>query len=148
MLGKPCHNIVEEIRITLSGDEQLIDYAFTKQSCGQAIGVESLLLDHLRGLAVDEILAFDEGKLLAAGAPLDDTDRFLHLKHLFAIQDVLQVYVGRDSGGKSSRCAVAKIHRENDTVVIDADINIELVAEKIIACADCHGACGYPKISK
>ncbi len=137
----PCNNLVEQIRVTLDDRDCLTGYRFIKQTCGHDIGERSLLTEFLLGLSVDELLAIDSERLLAVCRPGDDISRFLHLKHLFAIQAVLEVYTGRSNGASKSLCAIAEIGDDRGEVVIDADIDVGLVADKIRACAGCTG-CG------
>lgn len=137
----PCNNIVEQIRITLDDQGRLTGYRFIKQTCGQGVGARSLLTEFLLGLSVDELLAIDSDRLLAVCRPEEEISRFLHLKHLFAIQSVLEVYTGRSNGATNSLCTVAEIGDDLGEVVIDADIDVGLVADKIKACDGCTG-CG------
>ena len=137
----PCNNLVEQIRLTLDDRDRLTGYRFIKQTCGQGVGARSLLTEFLLGLSVDELLHIDSDRLLAVCRPEEDISRFLHLKHLFAIQSVLEVYTGRSNGASKSLCAVAEIGDDQGQVVIDADIDVGLVADKIKACDGCTG-CG------
>ena len=137
----PCNNIIEQIRINLDDRDRLTEYRFIKQTCGQGVGARSLLTEFLLGLSVDELLAIDSERLLAICQPEEEISRFLHLKHLFAIQGVLEVYTGRSNGASKSLCAVAEIGDDQGQVVIDADIDVGLVTDKIKACDGCTG-CG------
>jgi hypothetical protein len=137
----PCNNIVEQIRITLDDRDRLTGYRFIKQTCGQGVGARSLLTEFFLGLSIDELLVIDSKRLLAVCLPEDDVSRFLHLKHLFAIQAALEVYTGRANGASNSPCAIAEIGDDQGQVVIDADIDVGLVADKIKACDGCTG-CG------
>jgi len=137
----PCNNLVEQIRITLDDRDRLTGYRFIKQTCGQDVGARSLLTEFLLGLSVDELLAIDSERLLAVCRPEGDVSRFLHLKHLFAIQAVLEVYTGRANGAGNSPCAIAEIGDDQGQVVIDADIDVVLVTDKIKVPAGCSG-CG------
>jgi hypothetical protein len=137
----PCNNLIEQIRITLDDRDCLTGYQFIKQTCGQGVGSRSLLTEFLLGLSVDELLALDSERLFAVCRPGDDVSRFLHLKHLFAIQTVLEVYTGHSNGAAKSACAIAEIGDDQGQVVIDADIDVELVTDKIRACDGCRG-CG------
>jgi len=133
----PCNNLVEQIRITLDDRDRLTGYRFIKQTCGRDVGERSLLTEFLLGLSVDELLAIDSEHLFAVCQPEDDVSRFLHLKHLFAIQAVLEVYTGHSSGAGNFPCTIAEIGDDRGQVVIDADIDVVLVTDKIKACAGC-----------
>jgi hypothetical protein len=133
----PCNNIVEQIRVVLNDRDCLIDYQLVKQTCGRPVGQQSLLVDCLRGLSAEELLSLTDRQIQDTCRPADDLSLFLHLKHLFAIQGALQVYTGRSFGGKGSNCTVARINREEDQVVVDADIDVDLVTERIRTCGCC-----------
>ena len=136
-LRVPCNNLVEQIRITLDDRDRLTGYRFIKQTCRQDVGARSLLTEFFLGLSVEELLAIDSERLFAVCRPEDDVSRFLHLKHLFAIQAVLEVYTGHSSGAGNSPCTIAEIGDDRGQVVIDADIDVGLVTDKIKACAGC-----------
>jgi hypothetical protein len=137
----PCNNIVEQIRITLDDRKCFTSYRLIKQTCGQDVGGRSLLTKFLLGLSVDELLVINSDRLLAVCRPENDISRFLHLKHLFAIQAVLEVYTGCQIGAGNSPCAIVEIGNDRGEVVIDADIDVGLVTDRIKACGGCTG-CG------
>ena len=121
----PCNNLVEQIRVNLDDRDRLTGYRFFKQTCGQDIGASSLLTEFLLGLSVDELLAIDSERLLAVCRPEDDVSRFLHLKHLFAIQAVLEVYTGRSNGSEVTPFVqLLRSEMIRGEVVIDADIDV------------------------
>jgi hypothetical protein len=137
----PCNNIVEQIQIVLDSRDRLREYRFIKESCGHGVGASSLLSDYVCGLTSEQVLTLDERVLLARSQPTDDVLKFLYLKHLFAIQSVLAVYTGRASGGKEAICTVAEIRHDSEEVLIDANIDLGLVTDRIQACDGCSG-CG------
>ena len=140
----PCTDITEVIRVVLDEDDRLKDYNYAKRTCGQAVGAASLLVDVLRGLSVQELLEY-EGEQFIADHPIDDElEEFLGLKHFFAIQSALEVLTGRSSGGPDDPCAAAEIAYESGEVVIDAQIKVDVVTEKIKSCGNCKG-CGKKK---
>jgi hypothetical protein len=140
-LQMPCDNLVEQIRITLDDRDRLTGYQFIKQTCGRDVGAGSLLTEFLFGLSVDELLAIDSENLFAICLLEDDISRFVYLKHLFAVQAVLEVYTGSSNGAGNSYCAIVEIGDDRGQVVVDADIDIMLVADKIKACTSCSN-CG------
>ncbi len=133
----PCDNPAEQIRITLDEHGCLTGYQLTKQVCGQDIGPRSLISDCLLGLSVEQLLAINAEQLCSLSHPENDAARFLHLKHLFAIQSALEAYTGRSDGSRNSPCMVAEIGYDQGQIIIDADISVELTTEKIRACPGC-----------
>ncbi len=140
----PCSDVTELIRVVLDAGDRLTDYRFVKQTCGQAVGAQSLLLDHFRGLTADELLAVNYEQLLAQLAPKEDLEEFLYLKHLFAVQSALDVLTGKEPGGPNDPCAAAEISVNDGELVVSARIVIELMTEKIKSCGNC-GSCGKSK---
>ncbi|MBI5095946.1 MAG: hypothetical protein HZB26_26365 [Candidatus Hydrogenedentes bacterium] len=140
----PCSDVTEVIHVALDAEERLTSYHFAKRTCGQAIGAASLLMDQLGGRTVDELLAYDAEHFLADYTIEDEIEEFLSLKHLFAIQSALEVLTGKEPGGPEDPCAAAEISYEDGELTIDAEINLDLVTEKIKSCGNCKG-CGKTK---
>ena len=143
----PCSDVTEIIHVELDGDDRLHDYFFSKRSCGQGVGTGNLLIDRLRGWSVDKLLAYDAERFLAEFPIVDELEEFLSLKHFFAIQSVLEVLTGKEPGGKDDPCAAAEISYGDGTLIIDGQIAVDLVTEKIKACGNCR-ACGKNKKPK
>ena len=140
----PCNDITEIIRVVLDDHDQLTHYAFTKRSCGQGVGVVSLLLDDLAGKTADEILDIQPGEMLALHPSEEELEEFLALKHLFAVQGALDVLIGREAGGPADICAAAEVIYDAGECIIEAEIKVDLVTDKIKACGGCVG-CGVTK---
>jgi len=143
----PCSDVTEIIHVELDADDRLQDYYFSKRSCGQGVGAGNLLIEKLRGWSVEKVLAFDAEGFLAEFPIEDELEEFLSLKHFFAIQSVLEVLTGKQPGGKDDPCAAAEISHEDGTLVIDGQIAVDLVTDKIRACGSCK-SCGKSKKAK
>ncbi|NUM53709.1 MAG: hypothetical protein HUU46_08705 [Candidatus Hydrogenedentes bacterium] len=143
----PCSDVTEIIHVELDAEDRLKDYYFSKRTCGQGVGAGNLLADQLRGWGLDRILAYDAERYLAEFPIEDELEEFLSLKHFFAIQSVLEVLTGKEPGGKDDPCAAAEISYGDGTLVIDGQIAVDLVTEKIKACGNCR-ACGKSKKAK
>ncbi|MBM3289331.1 MAG: hypothetical protein FJY92_04195 [Candidatus Hydrogenedentes bacterium] len=143
----PCSDVTEIIHVELDAEDRLQDYYFSKRSCGQGVGAGNLLIDQLRGWSAERILEYDADRYLAEFPIEDELEEFLGLKHFFAIQSVLEVLTGKEPGGKDDPCAAAEISYGDDTLVIDGQIAVDLVTEKIKACGNCR-ACGKGKKAK
>ncbi len=133
----PCTDITEIIKITLDRDQKLKSYRFSKKTCGGAVGYESMLQDHLAGSSVEHIISLDEHTFCEDNKPDNQIEEFLGLKHLFALQAALRVYAGIDPGSVGKSCALAEIGFDGADTVIDADINVNIITERIRACAHC-----------
>lgn len=140
----PCNSVVELIQIVIDGRDRLKHYQFVKKSCGQGVGSNSLLIDILKDMSVDELLEVNPETLLAVDRTDDEVLEFLRLKHLFAVQATLEVLTGRMTGGKGHPCAVADVAYDGDETIMNAEIDVDVITEQIAACVGCKGGCGQP----
>lgn len=135
----PCESVVELIQIKMDGADRLTEYQFVKKTCGQGVGQNSLLIDVVKGLSVDELLEIDGHQFLHTLSTDDEILEFLQLKHLFAIQATLEVLTGKQPGGRDSACAVADVDYDGNQMIIDAEIDVDIITEQIKACSGCKG---------
>ncbi|RME45925.1 MAG: hypothetical protein D6795_16055, partial [Deltaproteobacteria bacterium] len=131
----------EEIQVVLDTAERLEDYRFVKRSCGQGIGSDSLLLGTLGGWPADAIVACPPSELLERFARTDEIETFLLLKHLFALQATLEMWMGRLEGGNNAPCTALGIEFDGEKTRIEAEIPIDTLTERIKACGAC-ASCG------
>lgn len=140
----PCSDITEVLQAVVGDDDRLLRYRFIKRSCGQGVGADMLLENVLVGRTVDEILAIDPQDFMEENPTEEPIEEFLGLKHLIAVQSVLEVLIGRTSGDPAQICATAEVSYDNGETTIDSLIKVDLVTEKIKSCGNCHG-CGTKK---
>ena len=135
----PCSSVVELIEIRLDESDRLKSYQLIKKTCGQGVGTNTLLEDFFASKSVQEILSLDDHEL-GESFPLDDeTFRFLRLKHLYAVQATLETLTGAAGGGRNSLCAVAEVRYEEGELIVEAEIDVDIVTERIKACLACQG---------
>lgn len=132
----PCGDLTERMRIVLDRRERLKSYLLTKKTCGGAVGVGSLLLEKLEGRGIDELILLNEFRFSQEHPPEDHIEEFLNIKHLMALKAVLGAYAGTGSGG-SDLCEILSIDFDDGNAVIEADIDVHILAEKVKACAHC-----------
>ncbi|MCP4570076.1 MAG: hypothetical protein GY841_21045 [FCB group bacterium] len=137
----PCKNLTESLRLVLDDHEQLLDYKLVKQSCGAAIGGESLLLDYFKGRPFGDILAMNSERFCQMYT-VDKRLQFLFLKHFIALSALLRVYTGHEAGGVKDFCTIADIASDNGRISIEAQIAVDAVTEEIKSCGHC-GGCGH-----
>lgn len=137
----PCKDITELLEVVLDAEDRLVEYTFSKRTCGQGVGTAALLIDQLRGRTVEELLHKSAAEFLAEFPISDPIEEFLSLKHLFAIQGALEVYAGVEAGRASDAFAVAGIEYGEDNTRIHGRIAVDIVTDKIKACGGC-GTCG------
>ncbi len=135
----PCSSVVELIQLKMDANDRLAEYQFIKKTCGQGVGQNSLLIEVLKGLSVDELLEIDAHQFLHTLATDDEILEFLQLKHLFAVQATLEVLTGAQPGGRGSACAVADIYYDGNQMMIDAEIDVDIITEQIKSCSGCKG---------
>jgi hypothetical protein len=134
----PCNDITESIKVTLDTEDRLISYSLRKICCGRSIGHESLLMEYLQNHTITQILEFDPDSLRLDSPPQSNIEQFLRLKHLFALQIVLEAFSGqKPAGGNDAVCQIARVNYGNDGVVIEAEIPVDIVTDKIKACVPC-----------
>ncbi len=144
----PCSDVTEMIHVEIDGEDCLKDYYFSKRTCGQGVGAGNLLIDQLRGWSVDRLIELDADTYIDMFPVEDPLEEFLGLKHFFAIQSVLEVLTGKEPGGKNDPCAAAEVSYGDGALIIEGQIAVDLVTEKIKSCGNCRG-CGKtskPKI--
>lgn len=140
----PCNDVTELLEVVLDGEDRLKAYKFLKRTCGQGVGVASLLIEQLEGRSLDELLNKTAEDFLAEFPILDEIEEFLSLKHLFAIQGALEVLTGRESGDQNAAFAATGITYGEDETCIEGRIAVDVVTEKIAACGGC-ASCGSEK---
>ena len=143
----PCKDITELIRVVVDAGDCLKDYRFVKRTCGQGVGVDTLLMGVLGGRPVEAILSISPEDFLEEHPVEDSLEEFLGLKHLIAVQSALEVLLGREPGGPTALCAAGEISFEAGDTTIEAVIRVDLVTEAIKSCGNCRG-CGTRRAPK
>ncbi|MBI1292026.1 hypothetical protein GC173_12410 [bacterium] len=141
----PCNDVTELLRVVLDAEDSLVGYELIKRSCGRAVGERSLLLDRWNGHTAAAILTLDGDEFAEALDVSDDTELVLTMKHFFAVQSGLRVLLGQESGGALDPVRVASIGTTHTGgLVLEAEIAIDVLTEKIQACGRCRG-CGVKR---
>lgn len=140
----PCKDVTELMTVSVNDADRLVAYRFVKRTCGQGVGADALLEETLCGKTVDEILALEPEQFLETYPTELPIEEFLGLKHLIAVQSVLEVLTGKAAGGAGEICAAAEVVYDDGEVIIEARILLDLVTEKIKSCGNC-GSCGKSK---
>lgn len=133
----PCKDITDSVKIQLSPDDKLIRYALRKKTCQGEVGRKALLKNWLAGESVEQILSFTSDDALAVKPTNSKTWTFLTLKHFFAVQAVLAVWLGRSAGSVADYCTIDSIEYDQDGTLIQAEISVEGLTEEIESCGGC-----------
>lgn len=137
----PCSDIRERIEIRLDIDDCLSFYQLNKNTCGADVGEASLLMEWVFGMQPAEIIGIRSGELAQSCSDPDDPLLFLSLKHLFALQAALRVYLGLDSGDPTASCTAASIACDFAGTVFTGILDAAKLLHDIEACGHC-GSCG------
>ena len=143
----PCDNVTEKIRLVIDKDDRLVSYKLVKKSCNGLLGQESMLIDLLKDKTTKQILAVDAAAFRNSYSAQSDVEEFIALKHFFAIKSALEAVIGNTPGGADSSCAIAQVNYDNGNLIVEADIAVDIVTEKIRACGICAG-CGIKSFSE
>jgi hypothetical protein len=139
----PCDDIAELIRIEIDSKERLRNFELNKQSCGMAIGVELPSFNNLKGRSIADILEIEIDDFCRKID--DEIVRFLSLKHLLALKMTIGTFIGQDDGGPEARCRIMEINYDENGVVIEAEIKVGIVDDKIRLCDSCFPGCAMNK---
>lgn len=144
----PCSDVTELIEVVVDERDCLATYRFVKRTCGQGVGLDTLLMSALGGQPVDAILAWELDAFLEEHPTPEGIEEFLALKHLVAVQAALRVLTGMDAGGPGDLCAAAEVEVDGDGHLrLLGQIAVDLVTEHIASCGNCKG-CGKTKTKK
>ena len=141
----PCSDITETMRLRLGPEDRLAGYQLIKRTCGRAVGEKSLMEEAFAGMLAGEILAITADDFADAHAVPDETEMFLQLKHLFAVQSGLRALLGIEAAGPDDAVSVGRVMFEGDEVVLECDLAIDVITEKIKACGRCNGCAALSK---
>lgn len=134
----PCGDVSEILTIHLNPQEQLVRYTLTKQTCGGAVGDTALLEKWLQNRPAEQIVRLDHATCLAAHKTGDETEAFLLLKHLFAVQSGLAAYLGHESADVQAACAIDTIECDVEGTAVTARLRPDVLADKIERCSGCR----------
>jgi hypothetical protein len=135
----PCSDVTEVLRLRLDEQDRLAGYQLIKRSCGRAVGEQSLLAAQLDGRTAQELIALLAEDFADAHPTVSDEEMFLQLKHFFAVQAGLRTLLGLDPGGTGDPVRVAAISYEGGEVVLEAELVVDVLTDRIKSCGKCKG---------
>ena len=137
----PCNDVTENLRLVLDPADRIIDYELSKQTCGGAVAGRGLIREWVKHRPIDEVLRLDAKEVLEGSKVRSSTDEYLHLKHLFSIQETLSAYTGA-SDNENELLSILSVGYGPEGSTIHARINLELLTDRIKACGLCGDGCG------
>lgn len=137
----PCTDVTENLRLVLDRDDRIVDYELSKQTCGGAVAGRGLIRKWVKDQTVEEVLALNAKAVLESSKTRSTTDEYLHLKHLFSIQETLSAYTGA-SDNENELLSILSVDYGPEGSTIHARINLEVLTDRIKACGLCGDKCG------
>lgn len=132
----PCNDVTEQVQIELCPRDTLVEYALAKATCGAPVG-KSSILDRLRGLTVDHILASSLLDVIPDLYKRNSLQQFMLSKQLFALQEALAVYTGNSTGSPTDIFTLGTIDHTPNATTLTGFIKVDLITERIKACTNC-----------
>lgn len=139
--GMPCTDVTENLKLVLDSEERIIDYELSKRTCGGAVAGRGLIRKWVKHRPVDAVLQLTGQEVLAGSEIKSGTDEYLHLKHLFAIQETLSAFTGA-TDNESELLSILSVDYGPEGASIQARINLEVLTDRIKACGLCGDKCG------
>lgn len=137
----PCHDVTEQLSLTLDPQDRIVHYRLIKLTCGGSVGNPSLLRKWVAQRTAAEVLAASPETVLAALPTTSETWNYLTRKHLHALQQGLAALLGNTPARPTDPCVITSVESTERGIRMVADLQIDLNTEKIAACGGC-GSCG------
>lgn len=99
----PCTDIRENLDIELNSENAIFSYEISKKTCGAEVGKRALLLEWAKNYSAEEIISMHMDEFLEKYSGfikdgIDDSQKFIVLKHFEILKKALQVIIGNESG--------------------------------------------------
>ena len=111
----PCNDITSRAIVKLDESECLIEFDFSKITCGGKIGSGTGYEEFCKGVSIDEILKIDYEPMAEKMALEDEATRFLLYLEWSALRSALAQYKGLEAGDQAK---VASVNYNGDGVEI------------------------------
>lgn len=133
----PCNDITEILKIKLDGDNRIVSYSLTKNTCGGGVGIGSAIEGWLKNRPAEEVLESSLNSFLEAHPIDSDQPEFFMRKNFEAVHNGLAVMLGYRSGTADDSCAVDTISYGPDGTELIARIRVSLETRNINSCGSC-----------
>ncbi len=112
-----CTDTTSRIIVRLDTNEALLDYDYSKITCGREINGNSRLKKYLVGMPIKSIVTASFSQI-SATLHFDEDEQFLAWLEWDALQNALLQYTGVESEGYSDRYKLAAIIHEKNFIEI------------------------------
>jgi hypothetical protein len=136
----PCHDVTEQLSITLDSEDRIIHYRLTKLTCGGSVGNPSLLRKWVADRSANDVLAARPEAVLEAIPTTSETWNYLTRKHLYALQQGLAALLGHTPARPVDACVITSVETTERGIRMEADLRVDLKTDDITACGGC-GSC-------
>ena len=137
----PCTDVTENLRLVLDPEERILDYELSKQTCGGAVAGRGLIRKWVKHRPIDEVMRLTAQEILEGSEIKSSTDEYLHLKHLFSIQETLSAFTGA-ADNENELLSILAVDYGPEGTSIHARINLAVLTDRIKACGLCGDKCG------
>ena len=111
----PCNDTTSKALVVLDSQERLLEFDFSKMTCGGKIGGDTGFGEYCQYQSIDEILNIEYEVMAERMGLEDETERFLLYLEWSVLQSALGQYKGLEIG---ERCKVAAVEYENNRIEI------------------------------
>ena len=133
----PCNDITSRAIIRLDEGERLVEFDFSKITCGGKIGSGTEFGEFCKGISVDEILKIDYESVAQKLVLKDETASFLLYLEWSALLSALAQYKGLEAGDQAK---VASVEYNAGGVEIHLTIKpLGIKPKRIPSCAEREG---------
>lgn len=117
-----CDNTTSCITVRVDLDDLLLDYDYSKITCGKDINASSKLLECFQKRPITDITNSTLEQVVQALKPLTSDDQFLLFLEWDALRNAVFQYMGKELQGYSDRYQLASITYEENHVEIRQNI--------------------------
>ena len=117
-----CDNTTSRIIVRVDLDDCLLDYDYSKITCGKEINANSKLLAYFQKKPITEITNSTLELVLKELKPFTKDDQFLLFLEWDALRNAVFQYMGQELQGYSDRYQLASITFEENHVEIQQNI--------------------------
>ena len=117
-----CDNTTSCITVRVDLDDLLMDYDYSKITCGKEINATSKLLEYFQKRSITDITTSTLEQVVQELQPLTSDDQFLLFLEWDALRNAVLQYMGKELQGYSDRYQLASIIYEENYVEIQQNI--------------------------
>lgn len=130
----PCKDTKALVFVRLDNNDRLLDFDFSKVTCGKGIGGESGYKQYCTGLKIDEIQEIEFSTLVEKFDARDSEEQFLLYLEWDALRSVLAQYQGKEEDNDPDRYQIASVIYDGDEIEVQQIIHPPKSMPKVVSC--------------